>query len=170
VTWGRLLSAPVFLGLLLFFGIIVVFKLPMICCQRLRAVRWLSVAGLCYYSAGVTATVLLGLEWWVVLLATLAALGGGWLLPDPVSFILSPARRRAVRRAVEFIERQGGPHPLYGMVAVVGSEPGRLVVSVAVETRCIPPGRRFLAVGADGAIEELDFEYVAEAHGVRAQY
>jgi hypothetical protein len=150
-------------------GVMIAWKLPMFCCERLRAVRYLPVAGLCYYGAGISlAAVRFSLAWWeVFLLAGLALLGGNWLLPDPISFFVSPGRRRAVARAIEFIEASDGPRALYGMVEVVGVEPGRHIVAVTIYIPCIPPGRRFVAVGADGGVEELGFEYVAAVHGVR---
>jgi hypothetical protein len=164
-VWALVFS-PILLGLLLLAGPLIVWKLPTLCCQRMRAVRYLPLVGLVYYGIAVTLlTVSFGLPWWAVLaLVGLGALEG--LLPDPVSFIVSPAKRRAVIRAIEFVEQQGGPRAHYGMVAVVGSEPGRYVVSVAINSGSIPPARRFLAVGTDGSIEELDFEYVAVTHGV----
>jgi hypothetical protein len=163
--------SPILIGMLLLVSVLIVWKLPMLCCQRMRAVRYLPLVGLLYYGYGIAVTllaVLLGLaRWEVLVLAGVGVLGGDWLLPDPVSFIVSPAKRRAVIRAIEFVEGQGVPRTLYGMVAVVGSEPGRYVVSGAIDSGCIPPGRRFLAVGTDGSIKELDFEYVAVTHGVR---
>ncbi len=173
MTWRQLTQAivlaPILIGSLLFVGVLIAWKLPMFCCERWRAVRYLPVVGTCYYGAGISlAAVLLGLAWWeVLLLAGLALVGGDWLLPDPVSFFASSAKRRAVVRAVEFIEGQDGPRALYRMVAAIGVEPGRRIVSVAIDSGCIPPSRRFLAVGSDGGVEELDFEYVAAAHGVR---
>ena len=176
VTWRKtawvVLFSPILIGLLLIVGIFAVWKLPMVCCERFRAVRYLSLFGLCYYSAAITvAAVSLGLVWWEVsVIAGLAILGGEWLLPDPVSWLFRPAKRRAVARAIEYVEQRNGPWVLYGMVAVVGAELERHVVSVAVDTGTRPPGRRFVAVRADGAIEELDFNYVAANHGVRACY
>ena len=161
--------SPLLIGTLLLVGVLIACKLPVFCCERLRAVAYLPAVGLCYYGAAVgLAAMCFGLAWWkVTLLAAFALVGGGWLLPDPVSFLFSPARRRAVARAVEFVEGQDGPRGIYEMVRVIGTEPGRRLVSVAVESGCIPAGRRFLAVGEDGGVEELEFDYVAAAHGVR---
>ncbi|WP_143392949.1 hypothetical protein [Fimbriiglobus ruber] len=171
VGWTVLFS-PVLIGLLPFIAALIVWKLPRACCERLRAVRYLPLAGLCYYTAIVAALSLaLGLTWWeILLLSGLAVVGGEWLLPDPMSFVFSPARRRAVVRAVEFVEQQGGLRALYGMVAVIGSEAGRQVVSVSVMSGWIPPGRRFVAVAPDGTVEELEYEHVAAAHGVRPRF
>ena len=173
MTWRRatitVLFSPVTVGLVLLVAIIVIWKLPMICCERLRAVRWLPLVGLCYYAATVPAVaVLFELDWLgVVLLAVFVTVNGGWLPPDPVSFVFSPTRRRAVKRAIEFVEREGGPRPLYGWVSVIGRNSDRLVVSVAIDTACKPPNRRFLAVVTDGTVEELDTEFVADAYGVQ---
>lgn len=61
-TWAALFS-PILIGSLLFVGVLIVWKLPMVCCERFRAVRYLPLGGLCYYSVAVTvATVSLGLE------------------------------------------------------------------------------------------------------------
>jgi hypothetical protein len=84
-----------------------------------------------------------------------------------VSFVLNPAKRRAVIRAIEFIEQQDGPRANYGNVRVIGSEPSYRVMAVTVDTGCTPPGRRFVAVGIDGRAEELDYEHVAAAYGVQ---
>jgi hypothetical protein len=94
---------------------------------------------------------------------------GDWLLPDPVSFVLSPVRRQAARRAIEHVEQQGGPRPLYWTVLVVRSGARRHVVWVAVGSGLTllwrPRPRRRLAVSPDGAVEELYFGRVPGTHG-----
>ncbi len=167
-----MLFSPILIGSLLFVGIFGVWKLPMVCCERFRVIRYLPLVGFCYYSVAITvAAASLGLAWWEVsVIAVLAILGGEWLLPDPVSWLFRPAKRRAVARAIMYVEQQNGPRVIYGMVSVVGTEPERHVMSVAIDTGIRPPGRRFIAVRADGDVEELDFHYVAANHGVRAWY
>jgi hypothetical protein len=114
--------------------------------------------------------VALGLAWWKVLFgAGLFACAGDWLLPDPFTYLLSPRKRRAVKLAIEHLEAGDGPRPIYSMVDVVGSEAGRTIVSVAINSDTKPPARRFLAVADDtAAIEELSFGYVSTRHGVHA--
>jgi hypothetical protein len=51
---GVILFSPISLGLILVLAILLVGKLPIICCERLRAVRYLPLAGLCYYGLLVT--------------------------------------------------------------------------------------------------------------------
>lgn len=164
-TWAVLFS-PILIGSVLFVSLLLVWKLPTVFCGRLRVVRYLPVAGVCYYSVAVSfAAVSLGLVWWEVsLLAGFAVLGGEWLLPDPVSFLLRTNRRRAVVRAIEYVEQQD--RVLYGMVWVVDPAPHRQVVSVAIESGFIPPNRRFVAVTVDGCVEELDFRDVVLAYSL----
>jgi len=74
-----------------------------------------------------------------------------------------------VRLAIEHLEAEDGPRPIYGMVGVVGVEGGRVIVSVAIKSGTIPPARRFLAIADETAsVEDLDFEYVSTKHGVHA--
>jgi hypothetical protein len=160
MAWGRLLFVPIFIVLIPGVALHLVFRLPMLCCHRLRAVRWLSLAGLCYYSVAVTlVAVLVGRDFAALLLVS-AVTAGDWLLPNPWSFVFHPAWRRAARRAVEYVEQQGGPRPLYSRAVVVASR-GRLLVALDVDDGLPwfrpPAERRWLAVGADGAVEELDF-------------
>jgi hypothetical protein len=159
--------------LLVFVALLFIWKLPMICCERRRAVGYLPYAGLAYYGLAVPLLlVALGLAWWEVLIgAALFGFAGDWLLPDPFTYLLSPRKRRAVKLAIQHLEAGGGPRPIYGMVSVIGSEAGRTIVSVAIKSGTIPPARRFLAVADKTAsVEELDFEYVSTRHGVRAWY
>ncbi len=168
---GAILSSSILVGLWLFMAPLVVAKLPMICCERRRGIHHLPLVGLVYYGL-VIPLVLVGLRlaWWEVLLGVgLLALGGNWLLPDPFTYLLSPRKRRAVKQAIAYQEASNGPPVSYGKVSVIGSEVGRTIVSVPVNSGCRPPARRFLAVVDDSAsIEELDFEYMASRHGVRA--
>lgn len=134
-----------------------------------RPIRWLPYAGLAYCGLVVPLLlVALGLVWWELLIGIgLFALGGDWLLPDPFTYVLSPRKRRAVKLAIEYVEAGEGPWPIYGMVGVVGSEPSRTIVSVAIKSGTRPPFRRFLAVAdATASVEELDFEYVSTNHRV----
>jgi hypothetical protein len=173
VSWRKvgfsILFSPILVGLLVFVAALFVWKLPMFCCERFRAVRWLPYVGLAY--CGLVVPVVLvafGLVWWEVLIGTvLFALAGDWLLPDPFTYIFSPRKRRAVRLAIECVEAGNGPWPIYGMVGVVGSEPNRTIVSVAIKSGTKPPARRFLAVADEiASVEELDFEYVSTKHRV----
>jgi hypothetical protein len=175
VSWrkiaGTILFSPILVGLLIFVALLLILKLPMICCERRRAVRYLPCAGLAYYGLVIPLVLVAsGMEWWAVLIGVaLFALAGDWLLPDPFTCLLSPRKRRAVRQAIEYLEASAEPHAIYGMVSVVGLEPGRTVVSVAVKSDTIPPARRFLAVADETAsVEELDFDYVSTKHGVHA--
>jgi hypothetical protein len=168
---GTILFSPVLAGLLVFLALMVILKLPMICCERCRAVRYLPRVGLVYYGLAVPLVLLaLGVSWWGVAAGTgLFALGGDWLLPDPFTYILSARKRRAVTRAIEYLEAGEGPRPIYGMVSVAGSEAARTVVSVAIKDGTTPPARRFLAIADDrAAVEELDFAYVSAKHRVHA--
>jgi hypothetical protein len=90
---------------------------------------------------------------------------------DPFTYGFHPRNRRAVKSAIEYLETGDGPRPIYGMVSVVGAEPGRTIVSVAIRSDTIPPARRFLAVADESAsVEELDFEYVSTKHNVHAWF
>ncbi|MBL8800120.1 MAG: hypothetical protein JNM56_39930 [Planctomycetia bacterium] len=167
-----ILFAPLWLGLLAFVALLLIAKLPRFCCERRRAVRYLPYAGLAYYGLAVPLLLAgLGLAWRDILIGTaLFALNGDWLLPDPFTFLWSPRRRRAVKRAIEHLEAGDGPQPIYGMVRVVGAEAERVVVSVMIgDTK--PPARRFLAVAdATANVAELDFVYASEKHGVQAWF
>lgn len=165
------LFSPILVGLVVFVALMLIVKLPMFCCERRRAVRWLPSAGLVYYGLAIPLVlVAFGLAWWEVLIGTgLFALAGGWLLPDPFTYVLNPRKRRAVKLAIEYVEAGEGPWPIYGMVGLVGSEPSRTIVSVAIKSGTKPPARRFFAVADDTvSVEELDFEYVSTKHGVHA--
>jgi hypothetical protein len=168
---GAVLFSPILAGLLVFAALLIIWKLPMICCERRRAIRYLPYAGLAYYGVAVPLVLsALGLMGWeVVIGAGLFALAGDWLLPDPFTYLLNPQKRRAVKLAIEHVEAGEGPRAIYGMVGVVGSEAGRTIVSVAINSGTKPPARRFLAVSDDTrTVEELDFDYVSTRHGVHA--
>jgi hypothetical protein len=166
-----ILIAPISLGLAVFAVSLLIAKLPMLCCERLRAIRYLSYAWMVYHGVVIPLLLLcLGLGWMdVVITSALLGFAGGWMLPDPITYIFYPRFRRAVKISIEHAEAGEGPRPIYGMVSVVGSEAVRTVVSVAIESGSRSPARRFLAV-ADGtaSVEELDFEYVSANHGVQA--
>lgn len=167
-TAWTILFSPVLLGLLVFAGILMVCKLPAMCCSRWRRVRYLPRAGILYYGTLVPLFLAVcGLAWWEAsILAAIVGIAGDWLLPDPFTFVFDPRKRRAVSRAIEYFEADD--EVLYGMVCVVGYELGRTVVSVPIKSGAIPPARRFAAVSFDGAgVEELDFEYVSAMHGIR---
>jgi hypothetical protein len=145
---------------------LLIWKLPMLICERYRLVRYLPWAGLVYCVMIVPLTaVTLNLDWiealiWAGLIVYCC------LLPNPFTFVLSPRKRRAVQRAIEYQEAKEGPKVIYGMVKVIGSEVGRTIVCIAIGDRK-PPGRRFLAVGNDSpTVEELDMEYVDSKYGV----
>ena len=173
VLWRQvgftILFSPILVGLFVFVAITIVLKLPMFLCERRRAVRWLPCAGLVYYGLVIPFVLMaIGLAWWEVLVGTgLFALAGDWLLPDPFTFVLSPRKRRAVKLAIEYVEAGVRPWPIYGMVGVVGSEPSRTIVSVAIKSGTKPRARRFVAVADETeSVEELDFEYVSTKHHV----
>jgi hypothetical protein len=163
VVWAVLWSPFLVIAL----APLITLLLPKLVCQRLRAVRYLPLLGICYYSMLLTAGVLcFGLRWWaILLLAGAAVLGGGWLLPDPISFLTKPGNRRAAVRAVEWVESQGGSRAVYN-VSVIGTEPSRRIVSVDIDSHSIPLARRFLAVSDDGSVVELGFDYLLKAYGV----
>jgi hypothetical protein len=164
-----ILFLPILFALLLFLAVLFVWKLPMFCCERCRAVRYLPYAGLAYYGLAVPLVLTsFGLAWWEVLIGTgLFALTGNWLLPDPLTFALNPRRRRAVRLSIEYLDAGDGPRVIYGMVDVIGSEAGRTIVCASLSSGTNPLARRFLAVADDsGTIDELNFEYVSTRHGV----
>jgi hypothetical protein len=160
------------IGVLVIFGVVVVWRLPMFCSERWHCVRYLPLLGLCYYIPLVLlVTLAFALVWWEIVFAvTLVIVGGVWLLPDPVTFLLYPTRRRAVVRAIEQVEAEGYLSVNYGMVWVIGAEPGRQIVVLSELDGMRPPGRRFFAVSDDGTVEELDYEYVADALGVRPRF
>lgn len=163
MAWRRLLLVPLLVVLVPAGAGHAVFRLPMLCCHRLRAVRWLPLAGLCYYSVAVAAlVVVLGWKWGAVLLAT-AVIAGDWLLPNPIMFVLMPAWRRAALRVIEYVEQRGGPRPMYWRVQPAGFDRGRPVVAVGVGGGygffAEPVARLLLAVGPGGAVEELDREW-----------
>jgi hypothetical protein len=165
-TWA--MAGGLFAVFGIFIGILIVGKLPMILCGKWRRIRYLPVAGVCHYGLLVPMGLFAcGLAWWeVLLLAMLFALAGGWLLPNPYSFIVHPRRRRAVLRAIEFVEIDS--EVFYGMVYVLGEETGRTIVSVSINSGTIPAFRRFVAVGNDGTtVEDLSFEYVAANHNAQ---
>ena len=168
---GRtILFSPIWLGLLGFVALLFIWKFPMICCERCRAVRYLPYAGLVYYGLTIPfVLVVFGFAWWEVLIgAGLLAFAGDWLLPDPYSYLMSPRKRRAVQRAIEHLEAEEGLRPIYGMVRVIGAETGRTIVSVPIKSDMMAPARRFLAVADKTAsVEELGFEYVSMKHGVQ---
>jgi hypothetical protein len=162
-----ILFSPILIGLLFFVAALLILKLPIFCCERFRAVRWLPYAGLVYYGLAVPLFfVAWRSEWWQALIGTgLFALAGDWLLPDPFTYVLNPRKRRAVKLAIEHVEAGDGQWPIYGMVSVVSSEASRTIVSVAIQGGR-PPARRFLAVANDiMTVEELDFEYVSKKYG-----
>ena len=175
MSWRRavvtILFSPILIGFLVLAAYFVVVRLPAECCERRRAVRHLPYVGLAYYGLAVPLLlVALGLAWREVLIGTaLFALGGNWLLPDPFTYVLNPRKRRAVKLAIEHVEVGDGPGPIYGRVNVIGSEVGRTIVSVVINSDTIPSRRRFLGVADESAaVEELDFEYVSSKHRVRA--
>lgn len=170
-TTTMILFAPIMAGLLVFFALVVVWKLPLLCCERLRAVRYLPYLGALYYGLIVPGSfIALGLAWWEVLIFTaMFALCGDWLLPDPFTYLFNPRKRRAVKLAIEYFEAKSEPWPNYGRLHVIGLEADRTIVSVEIKGSARPPVRRFLAVAhATSTVEVLDFEYVATKHGVEA--
>jgi hypothetical protein len=157
MEWSRLLFVLGFLVLIPVIGLNIVFRLPMLCCHQLRTVRWLAPAGLCYYSAAVALVGTLA-GWNFAALLCVMVLFADWLLPNPVLFVFRPAWRRAALRAVEYVEQQGGPRPMYWRVYPAGYDNGRPVVALGVGGAFRPgptPAWRFLAVGPGGAVEEL---------------
>jgi hypothetical protein len=94
----------------------------------------------------------------------------GCLLPSRCNAASSAPKRWAVIRAIKYVEQQGGPHAIYGMVSTVGIEGDQYVESVAVASQTIPPSRRFLSVGPNGNVEERDFKYVAAAFAAQPSF
>ncbi len=96
MTWRKvavvILFSPIWLGLLVFVALLFIWKLPMLCCERCRAVRFLPYAGLAYYGLAVPLVLMVfGLAWWEILIgAALFAFAGDWLLPDPFTYLFSP--------------------------------------------------------------------------------
>lgn len=171
-TWTILFS-PILLGGLALIALGLICNLPRICCERQRAVRYLPYVGLVYYGLAVPLVLAaFGLGWWEVLfVAGLLALLGRWLLPDPLTYLMNPRKRRAAILAIEHVEAGHGPRPLYGRVNLVASETGRTIVSVCIKSDMIPSPLRFLAVADETAsVEELDFGYVSSKHGIRAWF
>ena len=164
---GAILFSPILVGCLVFLAVVFIVKLPMFCCEHRRAIRCLPYAGLVYYGLVIPLVLIaLGLAWWIVaIVAVLFAGAGDWLPPDPFTFMFNSRKRRAVRRAIEYLDSREGPRPIYGRAAVVGSEAGRIIVSVAIKSDTLRPARRDLAV-ADDDVMELDFDYLAKQHGV----
>jgi hypothetical protein len=161
-----LLLSPLLVALLVIVAIGTIWKLPRVCCQCWRKVRYLPAIGFIYYLMLVPLLVLLGeLGWWeTLLLLGMVVVTADWLLPDPFTYCFSSRKRRAVARAIEYLEAQH--RVIYDMVNVLGCELGRTIVSVAIQGSK-PPSRRFLAVAETGEkIEDLDFEYVAAKYGV----
>jgi hypothetical protein len=172
MSWRKIavviLFSPILVGLFAFLAILVVWKMPMMCCQRWRRIRYLPVFGLAYYGLLVPlVAIAAGLVWWeIILLIGMIIIAGDWLLPDPFSFLLSPHKCRAIARAIEHLEAKD--RIIYPMARVVGQEVGRTIVSVSINSDYIPPGRRFVAIGDNGkTVEELEFAYVSEKHGVK---
>jgi hypothetical protein len=149
---------------------LVCFQLPSICCQRLRAVRFLPIAGMCYYGALVLAAAWFGFAWWdVCLFAIFALLLGDWLPPNPIAFFFSPAKRRAAIAAIEYFETQDGARPFY-RAKIIGIEPDRIVVAIELDNHSIPFRCRYVAVRTDGRVEVLKFDDVEAACDIAPMY
>jgi hypothetical protein len=175
VTWRMIVGATLFYPMLAVllapFAILLVWKAPMLCCSRWRRVRYLPIIGITYFSLLVPLIVVAaGLGWWeTLILIGMAVFVGNWLLPDPFTFLFRPHNRQAILRAIEHVE--ASHQVIYDMASVIGKETGRTIVSVSINSSCIPAPRRFVAIGKDGTtVEELDYAYVAEKHGVRPMF
>ena len=76
---GAFLFSPIMIGLFVFVALLIVWKLPMICCERRRAVRYLPWAGLAYYGVLVLLMALvLPLVWWEILVCWARSWSGGF--------------------------------------------------------------------------------------------
>jgi hypothetical protein len=167
---GAILFSPILVGCLVFVAVMIILRLPNLSCKRYRAVRYLPYVGLAYYGFLIPLALLaFGLSWWIVAAASvLVALDGDWLLPRPFTFLFNARNRRAVKRAIEYLDSKEGLPPIYGRAAVVGFEDGRTIVSVAIKSNHIPPERRHLAV-ADDDVMELGFDYLRRQAGFLGQ-
>lgn len=168
-TGGAVLFALLLLSCLPLAGVLLVVRLPMFCCSWIRAVRFLPLAGMCYYLLLASVyPLVLGVPWWEgAVIGVLGMLGGCCLLPDPVTFVLSPRKRRAVLRAIAHQERTGDLRVHYDMVSMVVSEPDRDIVCLPLQSGTKPPWRRFLAVSRTGdGIAEVSGEDAWLRYGV----
>lgn len=144
-------------------------RLPLLCCQLMRSVRFLPYAVTAYFGLVVPSVLLaLGLTWWkAALFAGSSMLLSGCLLPNAFAYFVNPRKRKAVVAAISFLETQSIHWIDYTGVTVVASEPERLIVCVTWGTTR-PPTHSYHAVSDDGrTVEELNLEYVASKHGVR---
>jgi len=140
-------------------GAYVFWRLPSVVCSWRRAVRWLPLFGLAWYPA------LFGLfvvvkepPLWVMAVFAWLALYTPWLLPDPITFLFRPRRRRAIRAAIEHIEATNSFSVDYGKTTVMAEEPDRVVVSVMLYDLRKPQGGTFAAVDDGGSVRELSWK------------
>jgi hypothetical protein len=121
---------------------------PQVGIAALRLSRWLIPFGLLH--AGCIALVAWFLRPEAIGLAILVFLFGGYLLPDPISFVLSPRQRRAAYRAVRYAEEMG-VLVFYWQTHFVAVEPDRSVLWVC-HTFTKPPHRMVLIVYDKGEV------------------
>lgn len=169
--------AAVLLSCVVFLWPVILFKVPASCCERLRAVRWVSLAGTAYMTLiGAIISVIASLidyPLWALLLTLLPLASGifiaDFLLPDPFTFLFRPRHRRAVLRAVEHFEQSGGPLALYGENKVAEIGRGVFVVGVSYSNQFTGPTPRhyFLVKDNDQNVEEADKASIEAAFGRR---
>jgi len=139
---------------------------PLLFCQYLRAVRRLPLAGLFYYpSLALLLVAALGLPWWLVVLVVLPTFAFVAFLPDPWTYFARPRVRDAVLRAIEHFERDPNRQLDYHTAQVVGAETGLTVVLLRAPSEHGPSLAFYLAVGKDGAVEELSPEEQRRRYG-----
>jgi hypothetical protein len=147
-----------FLYPLLAFGCLAGWRFPPVGVAALRLSRWLIPLGILH-------AVGFGLVVWALgvpaetaaLFALLLFFASGYLLPDPLNFLIHPRKRRAAYRAVRFAE-QLGVGVLYDTLKFVAVEPDRCVLWVCHDWRSKPPRRLFVTVYDSGEVRELTSE------------
>ncbi len=153
-----LVIATVVIGLSLIV-IMTVAMVPLLICQHWRSVRWLALSGCVYYPALAGGLMFgLGLYWWLVLPLLLPTFVFISFLPDPYTYFTRPLLRNAVLRAIEHVERSPDQPLDYHTVQVVGSEASLIFILLRAPDERGSSTVRYLAVGKDGAVEELSTE------------
>lgn len=170
IVLTAILLLPLIAGCLVFLVPLVVYQLPVLLCQRLRAVRWLVPLSLLYCVAlacfGAAASVLFDFPWWVsISFPVISAMS--CLLPDPWTFFCSPKKRQAVFAAISHQEQLNDHPPLYRDVEVFATEADRYIVLMCLDWGGKPFMRKFVAVYfSDQRIDELKFDAVAASYDV----
>jgi hypothetical protein len=163
---GLVLLALLLIGCTPFVVLLLITKVPIIFCEWRRNVNWVFPVAFGYYSLVVLTVYLISGDFWPSVAMGIGA--SVWCFqPDPVTFVFSPQKRRAVYAAIRFQERSSGIRPSYGRVSILATEPERFVVEMELSDWSKPPGRKFVAVSHDGVrVDELDFASVADKYDV----